>query len=282
MLLSHKADTEQAAAIRRPRVRLEGAIDHRDFKDMLELLRADADVSHTGPPDLIVLAQDRPGVIAAQQAEAWQREAPLAGMIAVAGSWCEGETRTGRPLAGVLRLYWHEFPTWWRRQIARRASRLCPDWAQPANYGVVVQPIGNSRWALQTSQVVALSVTQFETADALADLFQVGGYATVWAPPASGGVVVRGLAAGVWEGGQLDETESLSLARFCRRMANESAPVVALLDFPRRDAVDRALEIGAASVLGKPCRNADLIDAMRQAIERRSTAPARITPARAA
>jgi AmiR/NasT family two-component response regulator len=42
-------------------------------------------------------------------------------------------------------------------------------------------------------------------------------------------------------------------------MARDGAAVVVLLDFPRRDRVDRAFKAGAAAVLGKPYLNSDLI-----------------------
>ena len=40
-----------------------------------------------------------------------------------------------------------------------------------------------------------------------------------------------------------------------------------LLDFPRRDRVDWALEAGAAAVLGKPGLNADLVTTLETITE---------------
>ena len=34
---------------------------------------------------------------------------PLANTIALVGSWCEGETRSGAPAHGWRRVYWHQF-----------------------------------------------------------------------------------------------------------------------------------------------------------------------------
>ncbi len=48
-------------------------------------------------------------------------------------------------------------------------------------------------------------------------------------------------------------------AAFCRRLDRYHTPVIAILDFPRRDRVQRALECGAAAVLGKPWRVDDLL-----------------------
>ena len=59
--------------------------------------------------------------------------------------------------------------------------------------------------------------------------------------------------------------------RFVRDLARSNAPVVALLDFPRRDRCEVARRAGAAAVLGKPWLNADLIATIRKhAIEQSS------------
>ncbi len=55
-------------------------------------------------PRLIVLLQSWPGQWPAADVAALRRAAPLARVAAILGSWCEGETRTGRPLAGAVRL----------------------------------------------------------------------------------------------------------------------------------------------------------------------------------
>src|SRR4051794_34740499 len=105
-----------------PAVSVIGEVDHPDFHDAIKLLRSDArDVDAETMPELIVIAQSRPDAICGDQLKHLQRSAPLAGVAALLGSWCEGETRTGRPLPGIHRLYWYEFPSWWRRQLHLRA-----------------------------------------------------------------------------------------------------------------------------------------------------------------
>jgi DNA-binding response OmpR family regulator len=111
--------------------------------------------------------------------------------------------------------------------------------------------------------VIVIRATYRDTADALADVFQSPGYATVWQRPGRATCVVRGATAGIWDGGQLDECEADALGSFCRMLRCDAAPVMALLDFPRRDSVDRALQIGATSVFGKPWKNADLVAAIK-------------------
>ena len=122
------------------------------------------------------------------------------------------------PWPGVERLYWYEFPAWWRRQLAAARCRPLPrlgatrqrqfDCRQSAvrdresadreSSGVVVAdaPTRNRRRARRC----------------LARRRLRHGLAT--AGPID--VVVRGAVAGIWDGGQLDDREADDLAAFCR------------------------------------------------------------------
>jgi len=252
-------------------VQLIGDVDHVDFRDAIRLLRTSARVAQNVDvqPELILIAQSRPGAIRAKDVERLRQRAPLAGMVALLGSWCEGESRTGRPWPGVSRLYWYEFPAWFQRQLALRAASRCPDWAR-----------GDTRWPLSDRGpacvssvdpqhraprgVIELQVSRRDSADALTDVLQSVGYATVWHRAGQYGPYIRGAVAGIWDGGQLDETEANQLAAFCHRLNRFHTPVIASLDFPRRDRVELAKEIGAAAVLGKPLLNDDLLTTIDQ------------------
>lgn len=240
-----------------PTVQLVGEIDHADFRDAIELLRSEARlITSTGTlPELIVATQSRPDAICGEQLHRLRRAAPLSGIVALLGSWCEGETRTGRPWLGVHRLYWYEFATWWRRQTMLRAAGRCPDWSRPANQLSPSEP-GRPR---PRPGVIVLRTPQRDTADALADVCQHAGYSTAWQSGASPRNYIRGVVAGIWDGGQLNNTEAADLRHFCNQLARSATPILTLLDFPRRDRVDLAREMGAATVLGKPYRNADLL-----------------------
>jgi hypothetical protein len=234
-----------------PVVQFIGDIENADFRDAIALLRSDAQppAGRETTPELLVVANGRPDVVSHDQLNALHRGAPLAGIVMLLGSWCEGETRTGRPWPAAHRCYWYEFPAWWRRQIAMRNAGRCPDWARPINFLPRVAVPGHPR---ATPSLLVLHATGRESADALADALEQAGYSTVWQPPNRPRPLVRGAVAGIWEGAQLSEREATDLGQFCQQMARDGAPVIALLDFPRRDRVDHALQLGAAAVLGKP------------------------------
>lgn len=249
-----------------PIVRLVGDTDHPDFRDAIALLRGTTRLSAGDkmPPELIVVCQCRPDVISNRELTLLSRDAPLAGIVALLGSWCEGETRTGRPWPGAHRLYWCEFPAWWRRQLQLRAAFRCPDWARPASF---LPQRSDPEHPRPRSGVIVLHTPRRDNADTLADCLQHEGYSTIWQPPCHPRPLIRGIAAGIWDGAQLNEPEAEDLASFCTHMARRGASVIALLDFPRRDSVDRAIETGAKIVLGKPWLNSDLISTLDAMIE---------------
>jgi len=251
-------------ALPRPTVQIVGAMEHADFREMDALLRADAR-QLSCPPELIVIAQVRPGAIDAGLVQQLRQAAPLAGIVVVAGSWCEGELRTGRPIVGVTRLYCYEFPAWWRQQMLRRDAGLCPLWFPSVESGSQAPRDRSLRVVDDHSGVIALAASNWETAEALADVFHEAGFATVWEPAGRAKAVMHNVAAGVWNGGQLDEREEFELSKFCLRMSARGAPVITLLDFPRRDCVERALAGGSAAVLGTPWVNANLLSTVDDA-----------------
>ena len=244
----------------KPAVWLVGDVDHGDFAEAVALVRATANVG-PGPPEVIVIAQSRPGSIRVREVEHLRRSAPLAGVVSLLGSWSEGETRTGRPAVGVRRRYWYEFPNWWRRQISLRTAGRCPEWARVEDFVLRIADCGLK------FERVAVATESWETVAAISDALRSSGAECVWYWKQKTDQAERRVSAGIWVGGQLSEDESKRLARFCSHLAEMNAPVVALLDFPRSDRVEIAHQAGAAAVLGKPWLNVDLVMTLKYAVE---------------
>jgi hypothetical protein len=241
-----------------------GDTDHADFRDAAKLLRADANLATPNDsPELVVVTHSRSGSIGLERLESLRRVSPLAGIVVLAGSWCEGEPRTGHPWPGVHRLYWYEFPGWWRRQLILRAAGYCPDWCRPEQQrnSILAAPRNN---APQPLGFILLNADP-STSDALAGILHRAGYASVRATGAISRST-RGATAAIWDGGQLCKDEEKELSRLCTTLAADRTPVVALLDFPRRDRVERAMEIGASAVVGKPWLNAHLFATIESVI----------------
>jgi hypothetical protein len=240
-----------------PRVRLLGEYDHGDFDDAIKLLRGTAQIvdSPEVTAELYIVAQSRPDALSATLIQLLRRDAPLTRIVALLGTWCEGETRTGRPWPEVERIYWYEFPSWWRRQLAIRLD--C------GIHASLIEP-PKSETRNRAQGLVALRTWVPDTAAVLSEVLQAAGYATAWRQPGRPAAVVRGAIAGIWDGSQLSDAEADDLASFCRLLARDRAPVVALLDFPRRDRCEVARKIGAATILGKPWLNVELLAAIEE------------------
>ena len=59
--------------------------------------------------DLILIAQSIPDQFSTAHIEYLQARHPLTPVVALLGSWCEGDARTGRSIPGVRRIYWHQW-----------------------------------------------------------------------------------------------------------------------------------------------------------------------------
>ena len=206
------------------------------------------------PPDLILVAQPLPGDCTRSDVDRLSAIVPLTRIVVVAGSWCEGELRTGSPPAGVVRLYWHEVDGWWRAALRRYRAGQCPPWSLPLDHPTA------GRWSsagddLTTSQTcrVVIDACDFATFEALACGLAAYDITATWSRNAdeyhkrqAGSWECQ---AGIWDGGQLSAAEQRQLAGFCQRI---DGPVTALLDYPRREHVGLAQQLGASTVLGKP------------------------------
>ena len=127
-----------------PRVLLIGDEHHPEFRAATDWLREHTEliVAATGDdargelarrrgvddgpplePDVMVVAQSRPGQFAAQDLEQLLGLAPLARLVALLGSWCEGETRTGHPWPGVMRLFCVALASTWSGARPRLVSQ---------------------------------------------------------------------------------------------------------------------------------------------------------------
>jgi hypothetical protein len=217
-------------------------------------------------PELLLLAQPRPGYYAQSMLAYLRSLAPLTRIVLVAGSWCEGELRTGQPAHGVLRLYWYDLAAWWREAMACQTAARCPPWSEPLEDGYA----GRLRTSSSLPEIVQkradglveVDTLQYETFAALATVLTSAGWSAVWQRHNLPPTTTAGTTAGIWDGGQLDPPEIDQLANFCQSLnkcAGFLVPVLVLLDFPRPEHLSMARAAGARAVLPKPYRVDDLL-----------------------
>ncbi|MEN6449019.1 MAG: hypothetical protein ABFC96_00880, partial [Thermoguttaceae bacterium] len=209
-----------------------------------------------------VIAQRRPGEFSHDAIDRLRRLAPLARILGLMGSWCEGEMRSGSPWPATARLYWHQWPVRSEQQFARLANGELTAWSLPitatdeerllADCGAGCQPASPS---IACRGLVAIRSRSAEMAGWLMAACRDRRLAAVWQRrPAD--TRIEGATAGIFDAAKFDDAERGELSDFAATM--RPAPVVALLSFPRFDDHQQALAAGASFVLSKPTPLEDL------------------------
>lgn len=199
--------------------------------------------------DVVALVQSRRGRIAAGDVDELRRRWPLTPLVALLGSWCEGEVRTGHPWPGVPRVYWHQFEASLANDLNRIGADKCPSWGLPTTLTADerLDQLADMRLETRTG-LIAIRSAGYSDFDALADACRGVGYSVVAVPPGEP-VTVRGADAAIWS-----ETYAGSGPREIAQLHNElkTKILVALLHFPRHHDRTQALAAGATAVVSKP------------------------------
>lgn len=210
--------------------------------------------------DLLLLFQSRPGEFDAGRLDVLRRRLPLARVLVVASSWCEGETRSGRPIPGAIRLYWHQAESYFRDQFRLVAQGRCPAWGLPLP-GPCWPTSGSSPGPSTSERKIVISTTSMEAGRLLADLCALAGYACEsigWgeAPPdQAAAAMVIDIAGDV--DGALEYVKLL-------RTQRPGLPLVAVTNFPRWDHVEILKRASVRAVIAKPLEPGDLLDRIAQ------------------
>jgi hypothetical protein len=246
-----------------PQIWLTGNIDHADFASakqwLHEVARCEVISSGSTPasgtefPAAIVFFQARPGAVQQSNVERLHRQAPLAKLFFLAGPWCEGELRSGRPPHGITRILWHQ----WRLRLPRELGRL-PNPRRPRTWSptdLLLETLPAQVKGYTARGAAAICTDRRESFESLADLCRLVGLRPVWQqrqslPNDDGPAVV--IAQG-WQ----------ALADMpCDE--GPRPPVILVLDWPRPDDLARAGQLGIRHVLSQPLLITDLLATLEE------------------
>ena len=220
----------------------------------------------------IVLVQSRREPFDRGLVDALLDAAPLAIGVNLIGAWCEGETRSGNPYLGWLRVYWHQWPHFVETLVAElhsgtggslNAIRTRSEADQLLDSSA--SESGDDRRSLVDISVAVCARWNSEfqfLADAIAEL---GGRA--WRLERESEKTDSTDAVLVVGDGMDDEFQARWMER---RQACLAIPAIALLGFPRPQDVERARQLGFTEVLSKPFRLDGLQDCLRRSLRPRS------------
>ncbi|NLY02708.1 MAG: hypothetical protein GXY83_42185 [Rhodopirellula sp.] len=254
------------------RVLLVGEIERAEFRDAVAELRRAAEVTAAKDvddalgfldsgrlvPDLIVVAQAMPGQLSADDIDRLRQRVPLARVIGLLGSWCEGEVRTGKPWPAAVRVYWHQWPARCRRELRRLAAGRGSSWSLPVTASDEEQFLTVADAPLVRGHgLIVIHALEYAMYEWLASACRRQGYATVWLTP-NRPPLIGGATAVLFDFGGGVESELADLKSLAEQL--HPAPLIALLNFPRLDERNAVLAAGAAAVLSKPLLIADLFE----------------------
>ncbi len=151
-------------------------------------------------PDLVLLAESRPGEIRRSTMHALRRQAPLVRVWRVVGSWCDGEARSGHPPAAGLTVAEHDLLPRLARELARLARGEQPLWALPLTATPEEQLLAtiDADFRRPASAAIAIHGTSAAGVSSLVDLCRRAGHTPVdW--PAKVGGIASPPAAILWD-----------------------------------------------------------------------------------
>jgi hypothetical protein len=224
--------------------------------------------------NLTVIAQAFPGEFSQQAIDRLREASPLSRMIALLGSWCEGEQRSGQPWPTVIRMYWHHGLHTIRREIRLLAQGDCPSWGLPLTASdeerllaatptgrTGFQPAGADRKSVLHEGLIGIATSRYESFDWLSASCRHRGYATLWLR-GTRYPVVEGFSAILLEGTDFRGMEFQNLREITKRYPQ--ARRIAIMDFPRIEDHHRLRQAGAAAVLSKPFSVEDLFEELER------------------
>ncbi len=214
-----------------------------------------------GQPDLVVVCQARRGSIACADSEQLIEQFPLSMRVVLLGSYCEGERRSGQPLEGWHRRFWHQWPAFWGVLEKVFQDQLDHPFRLPATatdgdllfrYNALAEQV------LAAQYRICVDCRWRSEQQWFNDLFEHHGCRIV---PLS----------------EKDQADAILVVRDSFDVSSQhvvgqlklelpSKPIVLTLNFPRIQEFCQAAKMGIAAVIARPFVNLELLYSVEQSI----------------
>ena len=219
----------------------------------LEYLEDDPDLV----PRLIVLATERPGMLTREDTARLADRLPSSASVQLLGSWCEGEIRSGRPLPGLQRIYWHQ----WASPLSPLGAADLGDAGSTECLPGALLPDGTSDTCAERpigdDPLVLIRAGDAGTARMLEEACLHLGYTPCqWRSEQPALLPARAI---VWDLARWEYAPQTIFAEWQRLGARyASALRIAVVAFPRWDEVAALRQAGVSAILAKPFALGDL------------------------
>ena len=190
-------------------------------------------------------------------------------LVAMLGSWCEGEQRSGEPWPGIQRVYWHQWRGRFDFFLKQLASDQICDWQLPATANhadAIIHP--NLKNTLESSDqtipvgVSAVSEMHYQM---IADALQTLETQPFWIEHQQWKDSVIEQPSLIVVDGDSWSQELTSRVHWLRNDLKIDSPIVQLLNFPRPSDLPALQAVGIAEVVSKPFQLSDLALAIERA-----------------
>ncbi len=257
-----------------PRVLLSGDYWHADFRDLIARMTIPTTltpldklkVDDTQRFSIILIAQSRSNQFDQSIIDSIVASNPLTPVVMLLGSWCEGERRSDRPVEGVKRVFWHQ----WQGRFKDFSRQMRADgvsvWHAPATETDADRVLTiRHNVGFKTGFVIGISAQNKQTYDALAQGVDAIGGKPKWVERVSWINLTASATAICIDADSLDA----ALERRIKWLQNKlsHAPMVVLMNFPRRQEVEQLNKLGVGAVVSKPFELNDLRSAITSAVE---------------
>ncbi len=256
------------------RILVTGDYWHRDFRQLLTGFEAVTLVQinkiSTQPPDgfqLVVVAQSRRDQFTNEMLELVQQQFANIPVVALLGSWCEGESRSGSPWPGVLRIYWHQWQGRFASFIEQVSQHGVSSWHLPRTASTADRILAVSEPKLnRTVSCVGISAWTRPQFESLRDAFQQWGWNSRWIErctwDAASAQILNPIVV------DADSLASdLELRLDWLETEFPASRFVLLLNFPRVDDREQLSTRGISQVISKPYELNDLKAAIQLEVQ---------------
>lgn len=224
------------------------------IENLLESANRDSDYS------LIVIAQSRRNQFPNRLIEDLYLTRPQVPVVALSGSWCEGESRSGTPIPGLIRVYWHQWQGRLDSFCRQLASHQTATWQLPRTYSIADQILYDRRLSgaqFEGELVIGISALTPNSHEMLKDVCDSARLESVWVDALADDEELEVEPAVILADGNSMTNHLVERIRRIRTRFPAAATIVTL-NFPRRYDFDVAQREGILRVVSKPFILSDL------------------------
>ena len=222
--------------------------------DFFELGELDSNCS------LIVIAQSRRNQFDRKRIEWLFSAYPHIPLIALSGSWCEGESRSGSPVPGMIRVYWHQ----WRGRLGSFRRQLenlqIATWQLPKTLSSadrVLRDLPCAQIETDDRPLIGISALTPNSFGMFQDACNAAEFDMVWIETVGEEEVGEHVPELILLDGNSMSQHFVKRVRNVRRLYPASV-MIAALNFPRQYDFVVAQQEGIVDVVSKPFHLSDL------------------------